>query len=354
VPSHNVESTTADRRGFFRKVAGLGLGLATLSTGGCAAREGEQTAAPKGHPKPRKVPARVVEVRSEHCFDKAGHLDKEVLAALLDTAMKALFGVTSADSAWESLVTETDTVGLKVNCLAGPGLSSRPELARAIAAALGVAGVRENAVIAWDRQDDELLKAGYELNDGDSGMRCFGTDHPGYGNDRHLVMNGKIGGFLSSILTRHTTATINIPVLKDHGIVGISGSLKNNFGCIHNPNKYHPNCGDPYAADLNALPQIRDKQRLVVCDATTLQYQGGPGYKPQWAVRSSRSGGKTIICRHWLKWTGRRSTSKRRHCRSTRSASLTWQRSSSSARRSDRGAFGGSQVRWKCLLTKTC
>lgn len=278
------ESTTNDRRGFFRKVAGLGLGLVSLSTGGCNAREGEKVPAARTRFRARKVPARVVEVRSDHCFTQGGQPVPDVLAAMLDTAMKTLFNVTSAASAWESVAAESDVVGLKVNCLAGPGLSSRPELAQVIGAALGAAGVSGNSVIAWDRQDEELLKAGYTLNDGTQGMRCFGTDHPGYGNDPNLVMNGRIGGFLSSILTRHTTATINVPVLKDHGIVGLSGSLKNNFGCIHNPNKYHPNCGDPYAADLNALPQIRDKQRLVVCDATTLQYQGGPGYKPRWAV----------------------------------------------------------------------
>ena len=255
-----------------------------LANGGCAARETGPTAIARNDRTVKKVPARVVEVRSDRCVRRSGQVDADVLAELLDTAMRALFGTATAVSAWKSLFAETDVVGLKVNCLAGVGLSSRPELARVIAQALSGAGVAENNVIAWDRQDDELLKAGYELNTGSQGMRCFGTDHPGYGNDPQLVMNGKIGGFLSSILTQHTTAMINVPVLKDHGIVGISGSLKNNFGCIHNPNKYHMNCGDPYAADLNALPQLKTKQRLVVCDATTLQYQGGPGFKPPFAV----------------------------------------------------------------------
>jgi uncharacterized protein (DUF362 family) len=59
--------------------------------------------------------------------------------------------------------------------------------------------------------------------------------------------------------------------------------LKNFFGAIHNPNKYHENGCDPYIADLNSVPQIREQQKLVVCDALRIQYNGGPSYHPQWA-----------------------------------------------------------------------
>jgi hypothetical protein len=54
------------------------------------------------------------------------------------------------------------------------------------------------------------------------------------------------------------------------------------FGAIHNPNKYHPNAGDPYVADVNALPEIRSKIRLTICEALQAQYEGGPTYMPQW------------------------------------------------------------------------
>jgi uncharacterized protein (DUF362 family) len=29
------------------------------------------------------------------------------------------------------------------------------------------------------------------------------------------------------------------------------------------------------------LPEIRGKMRLIICDATTAMYEGGPGYKPE-------------------------------------------------------------------------
>jgi len=32
---------------------------------------------------------------------------------------------------------------------------------------------------------------------------------------------------------------------------------------------------------VNMLPEIRSRMRLVICDATTAMYEGGPGYKPE-------------------------------------------------------------------------
>jgi uncharacterized protein (DUF362 family) len=72
-------------------------------------------------------------------------------------------------------------------------------------------------------------------------------------------------------------------VLKDHGIAGVTMALKNLFGAIHNPNKYHLDAGDPYVADVYMLPPIRQKVKLHICDAVAPQYEGGPSYMPQWS-----------------------------------------------------------------------
>jgi uncharacterized protein (DUF362 family) len=56
--------------------------------------------------------------------------------------------------------------------------------------------------------------------------------------------------------------------------------LKNQFGCIHNPNKMHLDKCDPYIAEVNALPAIRQKQRLIVMDALRPVVDNGPSYQP--------------------------------------------------------------------------
>jgi len=225
----------------------------------------------------------VVVIRNQHCWVGEGQIDRSVLSDMLAQALCELTGERTPEAVWPRFFSAQDVIGLKLNCQAGLGLSSRVELVEAIVRGLKSAGLREDNVLAWDMTDDDLMAAGFEIREGGPGYRCFGSDHPGAGY-RELALNGKVGGVLSAILTDHITALINVSVLKDHGIAGIAGCLKNHFGCIHNPNKYHPNNCDPYIADLNALPQIKDKQRLIICDATTAQYDGGPGYKPQYAV----------------------------------------------------------------------
>jgi uncharacterized protein (DUF362 family) len=72
-------------------------------------------------------------------------------------------------------------------------------------------------------------------------------------------------------------------VLKDHNLAGVSLGMKNFFGAIHNPNKYHDHNCDPYVADVVSHRFIRPKWRLTVCDATRAQYHAGPGYHPGFA-----------------------------------------------------------------------
>jgi uncharacterized protein (DUF362 family) len=80
---------------------------------------------------------------------------------------------------------------------------------------------------------------------------------------------------------------ISVPVLKDHEGAGVTIALKNMYGVIHNPNKCHPNGCNPYVADVNMLPAIRPKMRLSICDATTACFEGGPGFKPQYAWKEN-------------------------------------------------------------------
>jgi len=144
-------------------------------------------------------------------------------------------------------------------------------------------GLAAHQIIVWDRSTRELQRCGYPVNKrGKAAYRCFGTDEKGFGYDRELIAQGSIGSLFSTLLTRHCTAFINMPVLKDHALCGVTASMKNIFGALHNPNKYHEDRCDPFIADANAVPVVRKKQRLIICDALWVQYKGGPAFHPQW------------------------------------------------------------------------
>jgi uncharacterized protein (DUF362 family) len=145
------------------------------------------------------------------------------------------------------------------------------------------AGIKANDIVVWDRDSDELERVGFHLSMGGNGVQCFGTDRVGY--QPELVSYGSVGSQLSRILIQRSSLLINVPVLKDHDGAGVTIALKNMYGVIHNPNKYHPNGCNPYIADLNMLPEIRSRMRLTICDATTAQYEGGPAFKPEYSWR---------------------------------------------------------------------
>ena len=223
----------------------------------------------------------VLIARNADVADAAGRLRQKNIQKMLDAAIARLTGERSVPDAWRRFFKPTDTIGIKVNCLrsAGRKLSSHIELVNCIVNALVSAGVPENHIIIWDRENRELINAGYTINTRNKGVKCYGTDAEGVGYSRELIVSGSVASNVSKILSTHCTAIINVPVLKDHNIAGVSISMKNFFGAINNPNKYHIDAAiDPYIPDLNASPLIKEKTRLIICDALIASYHKGPGY----------------------------------------------------------------------------
>ena len=208
-----------------------------------------------------------------------GAVDSRRILNLLDHAMQGLLGADEPVRLWTKIVVPGQLVGVKVNTLGGRGLSSNVQLVEAICERLQGAGIKAQQIVIWDRDSTELERAGFRVRTGGNEVQCFGTDRVGYEDE--LVSHGSVGSRLSKILTQRCDVLINVPVLKDHDGAGVTIALKNMYGVIHNPNKYHPNGCDPYIADVNMLPEIRTKLRLTICDATSACYEGGPSFKPE-------------------------------------------------------------------------
>ncbi len=229
--------------------------------------------------------SRVVVARDAALRGPGTAVDSNRILSLLDRAMQNLFSLDHPGEPWKQLVHPGEKVGIKVNALGGRGLSTNAQLVAAICERLQEAGVRAHDIVIWDRDTDELEHAGFRSSTADNRVQCFGTDRVDYENE--LETYGSVGSRLSKILTQRCDVLINVPVLKDHDGAGVTIALKNMYGVIHNPNKYHPNGCDPYIADLNMLPAIRAKMLLTICDATTACYEGGPGYKPQYCWQNN-------------------------------------------------------------------
>ncbi len=231
--------------------------------------------------RPAYQSGRVVTIRNNAVRTYTNSLNGHTVYSMLNLAMERFFEVTNAVEAWKQLFSPHDVVGIKINCLAGRHLSTSPELVDAIIENLQQAGIKKQNIIVWDRANHDLEKAGYKIRTSAKDVRYYGNDYAGYHN--RLFTAGEIGSLLSNIVVNQCTAIINVPILKDHGIVGVTNALKNFFGAIHNPNKYHTNAGNPYIADVHLIPELRAKIRLTISDVLTSQCEGGPPFMPQWA-----------------------------------------------------------------------
>jgi uncharacterized protein (DUF362 family) len=227
--------------------------------------------------------SRVVVVKSSKAINPSGKVDQTLLSEMVRRGLCKLTLESKSEDALRHFFSPQDQVGLKVNCLAGKMASTHPEVALVCADLLKHSGVEAKNIIIWDRSERELKEVGFPLNFNGGEFRCFGTDSKGVGYSYDLINYKSIGSLLSRVMDQYTNVQLNVPVLKDHSLSGVTCSLKNFFGAIHNPNKYHDNECDPFIADLNAFPQIKNQHKLVVCDALRVQYNGGPSYHPQWA-----------------------------------------------------------------------
>jgi uncharacterized protein (DUF362 family) len=278
----------SSRRQFIRDscVAAAALGLAPL---GAACSNPPKQAENNGEAKPGDKPLAerpggplVISRSDPKVFGSDGHDDKRV-KALVNDAVKSLVEVNDPAEAFRALFEPDDVVGIKLNCLAGPGMSSSPAVVAALVAGLNAIGIKNDQIIIWERSSAELDKAGFELNRySDMRPRCMGNDEGGWTND--IEFSGEVGSLWSRILAKRVTALINVPVLKDHDLSGVGCGMKNMYGAIHNPNRYHENNCDPFVADVSDHPYVKGKLRLVLADALSAQFHGGPArvMKYQW------------------------------------------------------------------------
>jgi uncharacterized protein (DUF362 family) len=229
--------------------------------------------------------SRVVIIKAAGPIDPGNPADRARLAGLFERGFDLLADGGGGKALAGSLFRPADRVGIKINTIGGRAISTRPELSSALAGWLSGSGLPAKNIIIWDRTNRELREAGYRLSESADGPRVFGTDTDGAGYGDDLVSHLNVGSLFSRIQADLVTASVSLAILKDHGLAGVTAGMKNYFGAIHNPNKYHDSRCDPFVAEVFDCPPVRGKHRLSVLDALVVQYHRGPSYHPQWAEK---------------------------------------------------------------------
>ena len=229
--------------------------------------------------------SKVVLIRGKGVLTREGDINQKKLLLMFNQGIKILMDQKNTKDSLRLLFKSSDRVGIKINTISGRKLSSRPEVSFSLANLLRESGIKQGNIIIWDRTNRELREAGYRLNLTRDGIKVFGTDTRGIGYDSQLISHLNIGSLFSSIQSGKITASISLALLKDHGMAGVTAGMKNYFGAIHNPNKYHDfNC-NPFIAELFETNFIKAKHKLTILDSLIVQYHRGPSYHARWAEK---------------------------------------------------------------------
>jgi uncharacterized protein (DUF362 family) len=225
-------------------------------------------------------------IKGTRVFLSAGDLDRSRLAEMVSLGLRHLTGTSEAKEGVARLFTPDDRIAIKINTIGGREMSTRPELSLSLAQVFIENGHPGKNIIIWDRTNRELREAGYRLSDSPAGLKVLATDTSGAGYESEIFSHRSIASLFSTIQTRFATASVSLAILKDHGLAGVTAGMKNYFGAIHNPNKYHDSRCDPFIAELFESKPVRDKHKFSLLDALIVQYHRGPSFHSRWAERS--------------------------------------------------------------------
>jgi hypothetical protein len=217
-------------------------------------------------------------VRTVHSGAWEGEdLVPDVLRQMLDGSIVELTGLKEARDAWSVLFSADEKVAIKTNASLG---GTHLALVMALTECLRDAGIPAEQIFIFDQFTSRMEYEGYPVNFDGPGVRCYGNDEDGdpvHYTAGWTLLDQEIK--LSDVLLA-CDALINVPVLKRGG-PGISFGMKNHYGTFDIPSSFHGDRFERGIPELNALPPIKDRTRLIVGDALATQADTDPssGYE---------------------------------------------------------------------------
>ena len=315
---------TLDRREFVKAVGAGAAVASSVVLGGTVQADdaspevvtniGDFLKVPKtAHSLPGPFPGKVVKVTDAASL-VGNQVDARVVREMFERGVRTLTG-TSMKAAFAMLFRRDDVVGLKVNPVGAPLISTRHEVVEAVVRWLVDNKIPKDNIVIWDRFDYMLKDAGFTA-DRFPGVRIEGLqtmdeegnrwrdangNHVSTANfdlDAYYFAKGVMGkgvrgykddefylnqhvfageySYFGKLVTRGLTKIVNLAAYKNTGN-GISMATKNlGFASVCNTGRLHAPLGFKVCTEVLAAPWVRDKLVLNVTDGLRAQYDGGP------------------------------------------------------------------------------
>jgi hypothetical protein len=263
------------RRGFLATSAAAVAASSLVSTTARAAGKATAATPPAGFT-PMNMPGKIVKVSKANTLQPNGLWPKEDVAKqMLERVMTELTGEASLEKAVARFFHKDDKVAIKVNGIAGQKgqtMATNKELVLPFIDALLAMGIPPANVWVYE----QYYMTGCRIDDKNlpKGVKCYN-----HGNGQATMDDIVVGGIKTKFTKYLTdaTAVANFSLIKDHGICGYTGLLKNmTHGSNINPQDFHAHTAAPQIAHLYAQDAIKSRVRLNITDGYKIMYEGGP------------------------------------------------------------------------------
>jgi hypothetical protein len=266
--------------------------LAALFTTLAALGAWAGSGAPAGPPP--APPSRVVVVRGDKATE-AFVPNVERVRTLVRAGITRLTGKKNPADAWRSLVSPGDRIGIKVHSAPGPNSGTRLAVVEAVVEGLLAAKLPASNIVVWDRDLDDLRRAGYTNLTARHGIRVAGALQAGWDatNYYEAAILGQLiwsdlefgkqhegagrRSFVSHLVSTGMTRLITITPLLNHNTAGVCGHLYSlAAGSVDNTLRFEASPARLATAvpEIYALPSLSDRAVLHITDALICQYEG--------------------------------------------------------------------------------
>lgn len=259
-----------------RDVLKLGVAATAMGLLTPIARNASATLASSGSSSPVEA-GRVVKVHMPNMRAKS-FPHAAAAKEMVEKSVLALTGETELRKAWAHFIGKDDRVGIKINALGGRLAGTMKEVVEPIIEGVRSVGVPDENIMIYDQYAGFMRSARFEWQARPGKLRVIHHETLGY--EKKLTESPGGGkGKLAKTLT-WATAIINVPVIKDHDLAGITCAIKNMVcGNVERPPLMHQRIHTALP-NFYALDVIRSRARLIICDGSFCLYEGGPQANP--------------------------------------------------------------------------
>ena len=236
-----------------------------------------------------------------------------IVREMVNRLVLAVTGQSDVAKAWESLVSPSERVGIKISAAGGELFTTHHDIVNAIVDGLAAAGHPRSSIVVWDRSLGGIKEAGYRPavdgyqvkaimpRDGYDPKAMLSAPLVGklvWGDFEYVGDTGKMPLFadaeatsnvshFSKIISSEVDKVINVPVMSVSETNGIAGCIYNmTIPNIDNWRRFAQGSrfGAESLAEIYANQLIAKKVVFNLMDGLIAQYAGGPQAQPNYAV----------------------------------------------------------------------